>query len=863
MSVLAVLCSYDYYRTMKRSHYVLISAIACLVIWAILTWPLPQRVASAIPASGRSVEPIAHRVMIPGDHLQLMYYFWLFGDMLTGHTPWFHNLYEFNVGDDAARFFPHSFFFPFSLVFALVAPISMALAWNFTGFLSLWLTLLTTWVLISRLTKDVWGSFIIALLAFLLPYRWMSLLGGSPTGFAMLWVPVVLLGLESGVRRGKATGGALAGMGWLFACWTDLHVFYFLTLLMPIWIVICLVWPNDAQGGTRYSIRNTLHRVGGGLWPMIFFVMGIAVYVVLTRRRLDASLMAAGRTVRETLLYAKPVQSLWNTGTWEYTGYVLPLLGIGAIAFGWTWRRWGRSMWRLALAWCLCIAGALAIGVLASGPRGPFRGYAYLLVRSLIPRYDMIRQPAKILCLMPSVLAVAGAAGLSLLHGSGMVWTKRKFVRGCVGGLILLAGMLDYVFPYARANVAVLEAEQQAYAAVAQEAARANEVPRALVVPLWPGDSHYASVYQYYASLYRIRLVNGYSPSVDADYFENVFRRFESINQGGVRDKELDDLLQLGVRHIILHENLFPAQVSPFRVARTLYCFLDEPRLRLLAQDGSVWAFRIEEHPLDAAANAPEWETWFPTRIWQADRLRYSQPATIERGAYESMVHLADGQAAMTRAVHLHEAPGLRWKVRVRGRGSLFIDELNSERDVINRYVRDVVDEEWHWLSIPVDTVEPGTERRALRVSGTGAPVALSTILLAAGEWKGLEPHSPIELLAPLFFHMGYTQLESNAITLRADCEPSGLVFFGPHLPLAEGQYDVQWRISSSGPEGLPLGSMQVRMLGGPSGEWVPVITGKEGRILWEQEANQPFWLQFHYNRNADVTIESIVISRL
>jgi len=71
-----------------------------LGVWFIFSWPLPRYAAEGIPAAHERVEEQAVRYMIPGDHLQLLYYFWVFGDMIRGETPWFYNLYEFNTGDD-------------------------------------------------------------------------------------------------------------------------------------------------------------------------------------------------------------------------------------------------------------------------------------------------------------------------------------------------------------------------------------------------------------------------------------------------------------------------------------------------------------------------------------------------------------------------------------------------------------------------------------------------------------------------------------------------------------------------------------------------------------------------------------------
>ena len=178
---------------MNMKCILLTTFLVTLAVWGWMSRPLPRFVASGIPSSSRNIEQPSHRRMIEGDHLQLMYHFWLFADMLRGQTPWFHNLYEFNEGNDADRKVLDPYYFPFSLVFALFDSVGgMALGWNATGLLALWLTYWATWMLIAALVDDHRIAAVLGALSILMPYRWMNVLGGSPTGFAMLWVPLLI-----------------------------------------------------------------------------------------------------------------------------------------------------------------------------------------------------------------------------------------------------------------------------------------------------------------------------------------------------------------------------------------------------------------------------------------------------------------------------------------------------------------------------------------------------------------------------------------------------------------------------------------------------------------------------------------------
>src|ERR1035437_2007041 len=82
-----------------------LSFVVTLGVWLFVSWPLPRYVNAGIPAaSHREAADIQH--LVPGDHLQFMYYCWLAGDMAAGKTPLFYNLYEFNTGNDRERFEP-------------------------------------------------------------------------------------------------------------------------------------------------------------------------------------------------------------------------------------------------------------------------------------------------------------------------------------------------------------------------------------------------------------------------------------------------------------------------------------------------------------------------------------------------------------------------------------------------------------------------------------------------------------------------------------------------------------------------------------------------------------------------------------
>jgi hypothetical protein len=383
-----------------------------------------------------------------------------------------------------------------------------------------------------------------------------------------------------------------------------------------------------------------------------------------------------------------------------------------------------------------------------------------------------------------------------------------------------------------------LDSGQDAYRAAAQDDAHA---PRALVLPLWPGDSHYTAVYQYYASLYRIRLVNGYRPFVPKEYIDNIFHRFESANLGSLDDAQLDALLAMGVRNILLHEDLFPEKVSPFPVGFTLKSLLQHPRLRILKHDGTVWSFRIEKTAAEKPVIAGAWRYLFPARQTTSERLKTS------------------GDRLLTRATPAVHAPGLRWLVRARGAGSVTGETFLANRSAAVAS-HETSPDAWRWFEFPLPA---WTGLQPVYASVRPVNAMIDRIVLAAGDWPRLNPGEQVEIPAPCFFHAGYTDLETDSVVLRKDRERHDLVFYGPKLPLDPGRYRVTVDFTTDAAADAALGIWFVACPEDREITRSPVHAGRPLQTDFRLEENLPLLLAFQYHGGGDVSIRSVTLHRL
>jgi hypothetical protein len=851
----------------------LISLAVSLLVWAVYSWPLPLQVSRAIPSSAQNTEPRHVRTMIAGDHLQLLYQFWLAGDMIRGKTPLFHNLYEFNTGDDSARYQLRTHYLPFSFVFLLGELAGgRAFGWNVAGFVSLWLTYYLTWLLIRRYVRDDGIAAAAALVGLAFPFRWINLLGGSPMGYAMVWAPALLLGLDLALRDRRRAGGWLAGLAVLFSAWTDSHMFFFAVLLVPAWCLMTLLVDARSDADRSPGIRSLVRQGLRTLWPVaVLTLAAFAISQATMSKGAGAVMNDGGRSLVEVNMFSPRWTGLfrWNEAGVSgqiYFGYaLLVLLAAGGLVLLLRAIRRdpqdGQPGWRPLLLFALLAVAVAGILALALGTHGPLHGKLLWLARKIVPPYTMIRQPAKIFCLLPTLLALMAALSWSALALSLHRQTLLKWGL-LVWSLVLAIEYRSIVSP----TLCRLDPDQAAYKAVADDAAAAQIAPRILVLPLWPGDSHWASLYEHYVSLYRIRMINGYHPIVRKNYMDEIFQRLEGVNKGWLPDEQLAFLQQAGIRYIMLHENAFPEKVSPFPVGFTLRRLLDHPRLRLLANAGEVWAFKITEAAEPKPQSSlPECALSFPARRWEAESLmgpgmQATGGESADRPRHAVLQHTAD--VIETRSLRTPAAPDLVWMLRVRGEGTLSASLLENGQEGASNQIITVSAPQWAWITVPLKMTTPYASV-AGRFKPVQGSVAVDMISLSAGTWTAPAAGQSLTFPASCFFHAGYSLPLTGEVVLTAGRDPADVVFYGLRLPLEPGVYATEMIFATAAPDGVVLGQWLAGSGKTSDKKTVTITAGQPAVCTWEQADNRPCSLEFRFAGNADLRIREVRLTRV
>lgn len=260
----------------SRRQQLLALLLLSLALAVIFTWPLAGHYFSSIPYSFQPLEGYQQVPLMPGDHLQSYYWFWIFSDNLLGASHLFTNPYEFNAG--AVRLVSQYVNFPLSALWALFLPLGPAGAYNSLVVLSFVFAALAGWLLARSLLDDPWAALLAGALLAMAPARVSSAVAGQMFGLVWGMLPLCLYCAEKSLARRSWRWGLAAGACPLLLSIMEPHITYFLTLTLGLYLPGRLLLggerpPLEAAGGAGPAGRGDAAPPRGGVWPELACVL--------------------------------------------------------------------------------------------------------------------------------------------------------------------------------------------------------------------------------------------------------------------------------------------------------------------------------------------------------------------------------------------------------------------------------------------------------------------------------------------------------------------------------------------------------------------------------------------------------------
>jgi hypothetical protein len=727
-----------------------------LLLGVLFTWPLARHIGTDVlytheAAPGYERVPIAQ-----GDHLQLLYVFWLLGDSLREGRSLLTDPYQFQTGGPSGFLFQPSLL---PLLTLLLSPLGLVRAYNVLTLLSFAAAGLSAYLLVRLETSDRWAAVAGALVVALFPFR-VTQLAGHANGFLLFLVPLYLYCFERSLRGARWVGWAVAaGAAFFFSGAMEFHIVYYLTLFLCAYLPFRFLFPLTdwsrpregravngrdllpnllaAAGGAGFGIAvyHSMHRMfrfhhpagwivtalgfalaAWSLWRGLLRLAAIfdapepesvpralsrvlapfsllalaplgsrlaisnfgralavialvpAAWAVLralrgfggVRLRQDArrllfargrryvlhvlliactlaflmivkktvfapSVAGGGRSFPEVAAFSPgPAGLLSPTSTnaekMVYLGIVALLLAAaGAVCA----RKIVDPRRRLLVAF---FGGTFALGtLLAVGPHLTVFPLYHLLYTT-VPMFNFPRVTGRLLTVAAVGFAALAAAGLAGLRAWGGRWA------GVLTIACLLPLVADYL-PRHRPGLTTLPASHPVYDALAREKTPGEVI---LELPIWPGSSAWSSLYLWYTTRYRNRLLNGYSPAAPHDYVENIFRPLYPLDFGELRRPQYELLSRLGIRFIVFHEEDYPPKIGAYPFPFAAANLAESPYLEAVAAEPPLRLFRLRQAP-------PAAEAAF-VRVSPVGSLYEAEEATVPPGV-RSADNLASGGA--------------------------------------------------------------------------------------------------------------------------------------------------------------------------------------------------------------------------
>jgi hypothetical protein len=298
----------------------------------------------------------------------------------------------------------------------------------------------------------------------------------------------------------------------------------------------------------------------------------------------EKSAMAGGRRWDEVANYSPPIWAAWShvRGLQVYLGLAaaFALLALILLALG---RMEDKKVRRDVLFFLLMF---LASYLLAFGATLDAYFPIYKLFYKYFPFFNLSRSPTKIMIVVISCVGVLAGFSIQWIAARAKPWMN------VATALFMLALIYDY-HPGKPVGICLLDEGNEAYRFIA----KAGGGKPVLNLPIWPGESSWESIYQYYAIDSGTPMINGYSPLVKAEYTSHVFWPLAPMNGGDLAAEQAETIQKLGVGYVVFHADAYPPKVGAFSPYFAIRRLMESPYLDLVMKKDPLWVFKPRAIP--------------------------------------------------------------------------------------------------------------------------------------------------------------------------------------------------------------------------------------------------------------------------
>jgi hypothetical protein len=753
--------------------------------------PLIFNFNSTIPYAYAPAPIYSDAHLVPGDHLLLYYTYWLFKDyFITPGQELLREPYTFSINGWPRPYEPKEL--ASSLLFLLFSIFGNAFAYNSMMIISFLLSGLFTYLLAKKYTNHTGAAIVSGIIFAVSPFRLTQLFGGHPIGIILFWLPCIIYLYELLWEKQKWMHGWIAGTAIFCMSIEEHHMGYYTALFTAAFWVYKFVFCNSKKK------LNFIRSILLFLPVACGWVASLGYMIYIKTTVISTSIAHAGRTFEEIRLFSPSIHHVFRRINPD--GEKCIYIGVIALIFiflGIAKRIFVHFKHRNLpqnFPFTFYLLTFFITLLLSLGPNLTIFPL-YKICYKIIPFFSMPRATARIF--MFTLLSA------SLLAGYGIKALTDLFRKKTLQHLIICISILlictdFYTFP--KIGLCRLDKGNRTYEYIK------NSFPKnpLLEIPLWPGEASWTGIYQYFTTIYRTPIINGYSPFVTKQYIDEIFWPLVSINMGMINTEQYELLKKLDIKYINLHEEAYPQKVNPFPFKIALDNLNKSPYIRFVLKDGPMYLFEVLEKP----SNKPLMKYTLPSKVGIFFECEYMPHRvgniTEDKTASENLSLFAD--QPVTEPQHMVFGPWQlfppgKYKILFRTKtemkqsaGKVATLEVSTDQGKKTLISKDISGDnpsgeyEDHLLHFALDKLTV-LEFRIIYY-GTG-PIWADYIYLLCEE----ENDPELLYYAKDLFHTG-REIDS-IVSAIPNLDPPGKFVFGPYRKYPDGKYKIGFNLKA------------------------------------------------------------------